>query len=126
MVGYAASLIPTESFFSASNQSLPPASVSPSLQASAGKCLSNSAHQKLEEQPKVYAIRDVDYICSMTINSYSVVIGEDAYISLNFANSKQMCSAVRSILMLSEQRADGTTIQVTKTLTQTSIIELAC
>lgn len=116
MVGYAASLLPTESLFSAVHQVASP----PSLQ-SEGQ--SHTEHQNLLDLPKVYAIRDVDYICSVYIKSYTVVVGEDAYISLDFANNIQACSAVRSTVTLSEQRADGTIIQVTDTrVMQTSVL----
>jgi hypothetical protein len=50
------------------------------------------------------------------IKSYTVVVGEDASILLDFAGNIQACSAVRSTVTLSEQRADGTIIQVTNTL----------
>jgi hypothetical protein len=40
------------------------------------------------------------------------VVGDDASILLDFAGNIQACSAVRSTVTLSEQRADGTIIQV--------------
>ena len=108
IVGYAASLLPKESLFSAGHQAAPPSRPS-------GDTL-YTEHQELLELPKVYAIRDVDYICSVCIKSYTVVVGDDASILLDFTGNIQACSAVRSTVTLSEQRADGTIIQATNTL----------
>ena len=115
MVGYAASMLPKESLFSAGHQA-----AHSSLQSENPL---HTEHQKLLELPKVYAIRDVDYICSVCIKSYTVVVGEDACISLDFEDNIQACSAVRSTVTLSEQRADGTIIQVIDTrVMQTSVL----
>ena len=108
MVGYPVSSLPLEAYLSA-----------PALGISLEERLSSMALNEQEgggtgngsSSACTYMVRDQGLVCCLKLQSRQIRAGQNLGIHLDFSQGQQECRAVRSTLVVSEMRLDGSKVQ---------------
>ncbi len=96
IVVYSSSSLPAESFVSTSTNN----SYNPNID------------DLIVKSKDIYKISNVEYICSISLDSAAVSPGSDIRVSLDFSDGIQKCSSLKAVLVMSERRLDNSRIQV--------------